>query len=80
MPKILDDDAFGAYRAGSAGPQCRTATGTLLYPSLGLPYDEAATIQGHRIRFANVDLAADAPTIRQQLLRIMEDQPRSGAS
>ena len=80
VPKILNDDAFGAYRAGSAGPQCRIATGVLLYPSLGEDYNEEATIQGHRIRFATVDLAADAPTIRQQLLRIMEDQPRSGAS
>ncbi len=53
----------------------RTATGVLLYPSLGVPYDEAATIQGHRIRFATVDLNADAETIRRQLLRIADEEP-----
>ncbi|MDE2786762.1 MAG: 5-methylcytosine-specific restriction endonuclease system specificity protein McrC [Chloroflexota bacterium] len=53
----------------------RTATGVLLYPSLGVDYDEAATIQGHRVRFATVDLAVDAPTIRRQLLRIADEEP-----
>jgi len=53
----------------------RTATGVLLYPSLGVDYDEAATIQGHRIRFATVDLVAETKTIRRQLLRIVNEQP-----
>ena len=52
-----------------------TATGVLLYPSVGVDYDEAATIQGHRLRFATVDLAADAQTIRRQLLRIADEEP-----
>ncbi len=47
----------------------------LLYPALGADYDEAAIIQGHRVRFATVDLAADTPTIRQQLLRIADEEP-----
>ena len=49
----------------------RYSAGVLLYPSLGVNYDESATIQGHRIRFATVDLAADTQTIRKQLLRIV---------
>lgn len=56
-------------------PLWRTATGVLLYPSLGVPYDEAAMVQGHRIRFATVDLAAETKTIREQLLRIVNEEP-----
>ena len=56
-------------------PLSLNSTGVLLYPSLGEDYDEAATIQGHRIRFVTVDLAADTPTIRRQLLRIVDDDP-----
>ena len=50
------------------------ATGVLLYPSLGVDYNESAIIQGHRITFATVDLAADSQTIRNQLLRIVDNQ------
>lgn len=56
-------------------PVSRNSVGVLLYPSLGVDYDESATIQGHRIRFATVDLAAETQTIRKQLLRIVEDRP-----
>ena len=51
----------------------RYSTGVLLYPSLGVDYNESATIQDHRVTFATVDLAADSQTIRGQLLRIVED-------
>ena len=57
----------------------RNATGVLLYPSLGVDYDESARIQGHRIRFATVDLAADSLTIRRQLLRIVDAHPATGS-
>ena len=50
----------------------RHSTGVLLYPSLGVDYNESAIIQGHRVSFATVDLAADAQTIRSQLLRIVD--------
>ncbi len=50
----------------------RHATGVLLYPSLGDDYYESAIIQGHRVSFATVDLAADSQTIRNQLLRIVD--------
>ena len=61
-------------------PLSQNSTGVLLYPSLGEDYDEAATIQGHRIRFATVDLAAEARTIRQHLLRIVDEGLADGAS
>ncbi len=47
------------------------STGVLLYPAIDDSVDESATIQGHRIRFATVDLNADGKTIRSQLLRIV---------
>ncbi len=53
----------------------KTSTGILLYPSLDVDYDEAATIQSHEIRFATVDLTADSRTIRRQLLRIVAAAP-----
>ncbi len=67
--------AYLRSQEDTGDPLWRTATGVLLYPSLGVDYDAAATIQGHRIRFATVNLAADTPTIRQQLLRVADEEP-----
>ena len=67
--------AYLRSQEDAGDPLWRTATGVLLYPSIGVPYDEAATIQGHRLRFATVDLAANSQTIRRQLLRIVDDEP-----
>ena len=53
-------------------PKTLDSTGVLLYPSLGVDYNESAIIQGHRLSFATVDLAADSQTIRRQLLRIVD--------
>ena len=53
-------------------PLSLNSTGVLLYPAIGDGYDESAIIQGHRIRFATVNLAADTQTIRKQLLRIVD--------
>lgn len=47
--------------------------GVLLYPSLGVDYNESAVIQGHQVSFVTVDLAADSQTIRGQLLRIVDN-------
>ena len=52
-------------------PMSRHSTGVLLYPSLGVDYEESAIIQGHRVSFATIDLAANGKTIRSQLLRIV---------
>ncbi len=57
----------------SCDPMSYHASGVLLYPSLGDCYYESAMIQGHRVIFATVDLAADSQTIRSQLLRIVDN-------
>ena len=56
-------------------PRTFDSTGMLLHPSVGFDFYEAAMIQGHEIRFATVDLAADSHTIRNQLLRIVKTSP-----
>ena len=72
--------AYLRSQEDTGDPLWRAATGVLLYPSLDVDYDEAATIQGHRMRFVTVDLAANTPTIRRQLLRIVDDHPQGCAS
>ena len=67
--------AYLRSQEDAGDPPSLTSAGVLLYPSMGEDYDEAATIQGHRVRFATVDLAADSQTIRQQLLRIADEEP-----
>ena len=46
--------------------------GLLLHPSIGEMIDETVVIQGHPIRFATVNLAAEAIEIRKQLIDIIE--------
>ena len=48
------------------------AEGLLLHPSVGDTVNESVVIQGHEIRFATVDLSADAKEIRRQLLEVLE--------
>ncbi len=54
-------------------PMTCCSKGVLLYPSLGVDYNESAVIQGHQVSFVTVDLAADSQTIRDQLLRIVNN-------
>ena len=54
-------------------PLSLTASGMLLHPTVSEEVDEAVTIQGHRIRFATVDLAADSMAIRKRLLSLALD-------
>lgn len=54
---------------GQGDSAWETAQGLLLHPSVGADVDEAAVIQGHKIRFATVDLAAPNVDIQRQLLR-----------
>ncbi|CDZ35594.1 5-methylcytosine-specific restriction enzyme subunit McrC [Neorhizobium galegae bv. officinalis] len=55
------------------GDQCAdTAEGVLLHPSLDYHVDEAASIQGHRLRFVTVDLTASASELRQSLLDVVK--------
>ena len=46
-------------------PLADTASGMLLYPAIDCSVDEAVDIQGHYIRFATVNLAANPREIRQ---------------
>lgn len=55
------------------------ASGLLLHPAIGKNVDESVVIQGHRIRFATVNLAAEAGEIRRQLLdAVGEDAALAG--
>jgi len=51
-------------------PVANNASGVLLHPSVGQMIDETVAIQGHKIRFATVDLGASSAEIRSQLLKI----------
>ena len=57
-------------------PLSLTSSGMLLHPSVGEEFDEAVTIQGHRIRFATVDLAADSLSIRKRLMSLAQEDWR----
>jgi 5-methylcytosine-specific restriction enzyme subunit McrC len=49
------------------------AEGMLLYPTIDRCIDEAVTIQGHRIRFATVDLLLKPQGIRNRLLSLIRE-------
>ncbi len=53
------------------------AEGLLLYPSVGVDVDESVHIQGHRIRFATVDLTASPMEVRRRLLQVTEPPIRA---
>ncbi len=54
-------------------PRSLDSSGLLLHPSVGEEVDESAVIQGHRIRFATVDLAADSTAIRARLTTLADE-------
>ena len=64
--------AYIRSQESEADPLSRHAAGLLLHPSIGEMIDESAVIQRHAIRFATVDLAAEARDIRKQLRRVVE--------
>lgn len=55
----------------SDDPLSHTTSGLLLHPSTGTDVNESAIIQGHEIRFATVDLAAETSAIRDQLFTVI---------
>ena len=61
-------------------PGSLDSSGLLLHPCVGDDVDEYAVIQGHRIHFATVDLAADSTAIRARLIdlanRVSASSPR----
>ena len=72
--------AYFMSQERSDDPLSRNSTGVLLHPAIDYDFDESAMIQGHEIRFATVDLAADTQTIRRQLKRIPYSSPLSPAT
>lgn len=60
--------AYLRSQTGRGDPLADSAEGILLHPAIGETVDEAITLQGHGIRFATVDLAADNSAIRARLL------------
>jgi 5-methylcytosine-specific restriction enzyme subunit McrC len=63
--------AYLRSQEGNADPLSANASGLLLHPSVDDIVDESVVIQNHEIRFATVDLGADAKKIRSQLLRVL---------
>lgn len=55
------------------------AEGLMLHPSVGLHVDEELTIQGHRIRFATIDLSADTESIIRELLSAISPANEPGS-
>ncbi len=64
--------AYLRSQAGDGDHLANIASGLLLHPSIGEMVDESVTIQGHAIRFATVDLAAESVAIRGQLLGVID--------
>jgi len=64
--------AYLRSQEGNGDPLAANASGLLLHPSVGCTVNESVVIQGHEIRFATVDLGADAKEIRSQLLQVLE--------
>ncbi|MCL4552293.1 MAG: 5-methylcytosine-specific restriction endonuclease system specificity protein McrC [Candidatus Marsarchaeota archaeon] len=64
--------AYLRSQENTSDPLAEHAEGLLLHPSIDEMIDEAVEIQGHRIRFATVDLNDSAAAIRDQLLRLAE--------
>lgn len=78
--RLRSDNIFQIYaylrsQEKIADPLSYKTSGILLYPAINDAVDEAAVIQGHEIRFATVDLAADSAAIRQRLLDIARTTP-----
>ncbi len=51
-------------------PSSRDSSGLLLHPSAGTDVDESVVMQGHAMRFATVDLAAESIAIRERLIEL----------
>lgn len=63
--------AYLRSQEDNGDPLAASAAGLLLHPAIGEMVDESVVIQGHEIRFATVDLGAEAREIRRQLLQLV---------
>ena len=63
-----------AYLMSQDAHEARTKSeGLMLHPVVDGNFDEEVVIQGHRIRFATVDLAADPHKMADQFLRAVRE-------
>ena len=65
--------AYLRSQENDSDPGSLDSSGLLLHPSVGEDIDESAVIQGHRMRFATVDLAADSTAIRARLIALADE-------
>ena len=63
--------AYLRSQEDNGDPLAVNAAGLLLHPAIDEMVDEAVVIQGHEIRFATVDLGAEAGKIRKQLVQMV---------
>ncbi len=63
--------AYLRSQVGRGDTAADGARGLLLHPSLDCHVDESVTIQGHRVRFATVDLTLPGDEMRAALLRLV---------
>ncbi len=57
-----------------ATPWADAAAGLLLHPAIDTEVDEAVNIQGHRLRFATVDLTGSHADLRARLLQLASQE------
>jgi hypothetical protein len=63
--------AYLRSQEGQGDPWADAASGLLLHPAIAADVDEAMTIQGHRLRFATVDLTASHAALKARLLALL---------
>lgn len=63
--------AYLRSQEGRGDPWADQADGLLLHPAINDHVDESVRIQGHRLRFATVDLAGSHAAIKQRLLELV---------
>lgn len=51
-------------------PRSLSSEGMLLYPAIGVDMDEAAALQGHKLRFATIDLAEPTVSVVEKLRQL----------
>ena len=64
--------AYLRSQEGLNDPLADTASGMLLHPAVACSVDESVDIQGHKIRFATVNLDATSREIRRRLLELID--------
>ena len=79
--KVTSADLYQIYaylrsQEDKGDPLWANASGVLLHPVINDSINESVTIQEHEIRFATIDLTAQATEIRSQLLQAIQRSPQ----